>query len=202
MPARNTLRFYDAPAFYHIYNRGANKSDIFRDDMDREKFLSLLERYLDPTIRLCNRNNEEYPKYDAEINAYCLMDNHFHFLAYQQSEPDAISGLMKSLTTAYTMYFNRKYRHQGTIFQGVFRAVRITDESYLMHISRYIHMNPHAYIAYPWSSVVYYLGQPAPNWLKPDRIRDSTPGDYRAFLHDYDGKKAELAILKNELADQ
>lgn len=202
MPSKNTIRFYDAPAYYHIYNRGANKSPIFLDDADKSKFLSLIERYLNPLTLQKDGHGMPYPTYDVAVNAYCLMDNHYHLLLFQPNDSAAIHGFMKSLSTAYSMYFNFKYKHQGTIFQGVFKASRIADESYLQHISRYIHMNPRAYITYPWSSVSYYLGEASPEWLKTDSINDMTPAQYRQFLNEYEGRKEELAILKDELADQ
>lgn len=202
MPAKNTIRSYDVPAFYHVYNRGANKAPVFVDDTDKKKFVSLLERYLDESRELVDSNGASYPKFDVEVVAYCVMDNHFHLLLYQEVDADALRGLMKSVATAYTMYFNRKYKHQGAVFQGVFRASRITNESYLLHITRYIHMNPRAYRSYPWSSLRYYLGEAYPSWANPDRASDMPTRQYREFMRSYEGKKAELEILKTELADQ
>ncbi len=202
MPSKNTVRYYDAPAFYHVYNRGAHKQPIFGDDKDREKFLSLLGRHLDAGDAMRDANGNEYAKYTVDVVAYCLMSNHFHLLLYQGDDIEAISKLMKSVTIAYTMYFNRKYKHQGTIFQGVFRASHIDDESYLLHMSRYIHMNPRSYLTYRWSSIAFYLGETAPVWVKSGRIEATTQAKYREFLREYEGRKAEIALLKDQLADQ
>lgn len=201
MPSKNTLRFYDAPAFYHVYNRGANKQPIFMDDTDREKFLSLLARHLDPTVLQCDANGKQYEKHPVDLAAYCLMDNHFHLLLFQPSDPTAISKLLKSVSTAYTMHFNKRHRHQGTIFQGVFKASHIDDESYLMHISRYIHMNPFDYMTYRWSSLPYYLDTPAPGWVKPGVINDMSPAQYRDFMQSYLTEDLEPDYIREQLAN-
>ena len=195
MPARNTIREYDAPAYYHVYNRGAGERMIFADASDKYKFLSLLERYLSN-----QKAHAEYPTYDAELVAYCIMGNHYHLLLFQESDPGAISQLMKSVSTAYSMYFNRKYRAQGHVFQSVFRASRITNEPYLAHISRYIHLNPETYKTYKWSSLPYYVGKSAPVWLKPGRVRTMSAEEYQVFLEDYRDKRALLKEIKSLLA--
>ena len=201
MPIRNTTKYYDAPAYYHVYNRGAGNAQIFLDDQDRTKFLSIFARHLDPHDDSKKTDGGEYDKYDLELVAYCLMGNHFHLLIYQASDPQAITQLMRSVATAYTMYFNRKYKRYGHLFQSIFKASHITDDAYLLHITRYIHMNPRNYLRYQWSSLAYYLGAEAPAWLHSERINGMTPGQYREFLKSYEGKKAELELLKSELAD-
>ena len=201
MPTRNTIKYYDAPAYYHVYNRGAGNAPIFLDDQDRAKFLSLFARHLDLHDDAKKTDGSEYDKYDLELVAYCLMGNHFHLLIFQESDTQALTQLMRSVATAYTMYFNRKYKHCGHLFQSVFKASHITDDAYLLHITRYIHMNPRNYLRYAWSSLPYYLGKDAPTWICPERINDMSSRQYREFLVSYEGKKAELELLKNELAD-
>lgn len=200
MPAKNSIKFYDVPAFYHVYNRGAGRSPIFLDNKDRYKFLSLLQRYLDLDDDTKDANGKVYDKYDAQLVAYCLMDNHFHLLLHQEVDAQAITQLIRSVATAYTMYFNKKYKTSGHLFQGVFKARHIDDESYLAHITRYIHMNPRSYLRYQWSSIGYFLGQEVPEWLYPHLAGEMTPVQYRQFLKDYEGKKAELELLKSQLA--
>lgn len=201
MPSRNIIKQYDAPAYYHIYNRGANKSPIFIDDQDRTKFLSLFIRHLDPSDTSTKTDGSQYEKCQVELIAYCLMNNHFHLLVYQESDTTAITQLMRSVATAYTMYFNLKYKHSGHLFQGIFKASMITRDAYLLHITRYIHMNPRRYLRYQWSSIAYYLGADAPAWLNPERVNDMTADQYRNFLETYEDKKAELETLKDQLAD-
>lgn len=201
MPSKNTVRFYDAPAFYHVYNRGASKQPIFADDTDKQKFLSLLARHLDTTTLPRDSNGKEYEKYPLDLVAFCLMDNHFHLLLFQQAETNAISRLLKSVCTSYAMYYNRRHRHQGTIFQGVFKASHIDDESYLIHISRYIHMNPFDYMTYRWSSLPYYLGAETPAWVKPQVMNDMSPAQYTNFLQSYQTEQSEPDYIYEQLAN-
>lgn len=200
MPSRNTTKLYDAPAYYHVYNRGAGGQAIFPSSDDKRKFLSLIERHSPNTDATIDSAGYNYQKYDTEILAYCLMGNHFHLLLYQAEDIEAITQLMRSVSTAYSMYFNRKYKRHGHLFQSIFKASRITDESYLAHITRYIHMNPRTYKTYYWSSLKYYMGKPAPEWLNIDRIHNMKPQQYMKFLEEYEGKKAELETLKDQLA--
>ncbi len=143
---------------------------------------------------------EVYPKYDVKIVAFCLMGNHFHLLLYQEVELGDISRLMKSVATAYTMYFNRKYKSSGHLFQGPFRASRIKDEAYLAHISRYIHLNPRTYRTYYWSSLKYYLGEQSSDLVHPDLALDMTPDKYLQFLEDYVDRKELLKSIEDQLA--
>jgi REP element-mobilizing transposase RayT len=195
MPARNTIKAFEAPAFYHVYNRGAGGRKIFLDDIDRRKFMSLLRRHL---VEQPDKP-QEYPIYEAELVAYCLMGNHFHLLLYQEEDVGAISGLMRSLLTAYSMYFNLRHKSQGHLFQGVYKAARIDTESYLLHITRYIHLNPRTYRTYQWSSLRCYLGQ-ADELVKLDHIEYVSPDKYGAFLEDYEDRHKLLQEIKDQLA--
>jgi putative transposase len=199
MPSRNIVKVYDTESYYHVYNRGAGNQKLFLDANDKRKFLSLIERYVTPKE---NRDDSEksYPEFDIEINAFCLMGNHFHLLVYQMEDRDALSGLMRSVSTAYSMYFNKKYKRHGHVFQSVFKASRITDESYLKHITRYIHMNPRTYMTYRWSSLGAYLDDVCQPWIKPERVMTLSPERYKEFLREYESKKAELEDLKLQLA--
>lgn len=199
MPSRNTVKVYDAPAYYHVYNRGAGGQIIFRDAVDKAKFMSLLERYLAPRERDDSTDND-YPLYDLQLVAYCLMNNHFHLLFFQPNDPAALSGLMRSLSTAYSMYFNLRHKSQGHLFQSVFKASRITNEPYLAHITRYIHLNPAGYQTYKWSSLAYFLGKKQSAWIHPELVLDITPARYVEFLEDYEDRRLLLREIKSELA--
>lgn len=198
MPARNVTKIYVEDSYYHVYNRGVSGQEIFRDDKDYEVFLGLLKRYLDLTsTKKLNRVN--YPSFagDVSLMAYCLMPNHFHLLLHQQSK-DGMKGLLKCVSTSYSMYFNKKYQRIGAVFQQRYRAVRMTDQAQFAHISRYIHLNPKQYDTWLWSSLGYYLGDKHSTWLHTDRLPEV--GDYRAFLEDYVDRRDELKLLKDELA--
>ena len=160
MPARNAEKQYVRNCYYHLYNRGVEKRDIFIDDQDRGVFLSYLKEYLLPKGEALLHQKLADPKtspidkakilkalrmnnFSSEIQllAYALMPNHFHLLVHQKSAL-TIDTFMNSLGTRYSMYFNRKYKRVGPLYQGVYKAVPIVSEEQLLHVSRYIHRNP------------------------------------------------------------
>ncbi|MGZ6005631.1 MAG: transposase [Candidatus Saccharimonadales bacterium] len=204
MPSKNVVKIFEPNSYYHIYNRGVAKQPIFQDSKDKDYFLSLLNRHLDPDNQQFKADGTFYRKFhnDIEILCYCLMGNHLHLLIYQAREPRAISDLMRSIFTAYTMYFNHKYKRVGPLFQGVYKASKITNDNYLLHISRYIHLNPRTYKTYRYSSVAQFLGEASPVWLKPQKILDLFEGEsYANFLKDYEDYRQAFEIIKHELAN-
>lgn len=204
MPAKHTLRAYEPQSYYHIYNRGVAKLPIFLDQADKRYFLNLFTRHLDSEDGTKDSQGSPYPKFDEslELVAYCLMKNHFHLLLYVYDEPTSVTEFMRCVSTAYTMYFNRKYKRVGPLFQGRFKSSRISNDSYLMHISRYIHMNPRNYQTYTFSSLTDYLYKPRDVWLHPERILSLfEPNEYLPFLQDYEDTKRALELIKSELAD-
>lgn len=202
MPRRNVLRS-DAPeSYYHVYARGNARRRIFLDESDYLKFLDLLSRYLAPE-EVRNSVGISYPNFynKTDLLAYCLMPNHFHLLIYQRHIGD-LTSLMQSVMTSYSRYFNLKYKRSGPLYESRFRASLISDESYLEHISRYIHLNPKKWRDYEYSSLPYYLQQDTVSWVRPQRITSMfrTPKEYLSFLEDYQENKKMMDILKRELA--
>lgn len=207
MPAKNVVKSYREYSYYHVYNRGVAKQAIFLDQSDKRYFLGLVDRHLNPDSNILDRNGVPYKKYDQmlELLCYCLMKNHFHLLIYMGDSREALQRFMKSIGVAYTMYFNLKYKRVGPIFQGTFKACRIDHDDYLLHITRYIHLNPRQYEAYRYSSLLDYAGKrtPAP-WLKVGRILDLFDGDrqtYAEFVADYKENRDAFEIIKHNLAD-
>ncbi|MBL8121276.1 transposase, partial [Candidatus Saccharibacteria bacterium] len=150
MPRRNVLRM-DAPeSYYHVYARGANKHKIFLDEQDYVMFLQILERYLSPD-EMRDKNGISYPNFynNVDLLAYCLMPNHFHLLFFQRHQK-MLTSLMQSVMTSYSRYFNKKYKRTGPLFESRFRASMITDDAYLHHITRYIHLNPRYWQQYEY----------------------------------------------------
>lgn len=203
MPGRNILKEDVAESYYHIYARGANKQKIFLDEADFTFFLSLLKRYLSRE-RIATTRGIDFPKLYDNINllAYCLMHNHFHLLVFQVSEK-GMSRLMRGVMTAYGQYFNRKYHRVGHVFESSYRASRITNDTYLLHISRYIHLNPRDWRHYPYSSLSSYIGNVKRDWLSVNRILDlySSKDEYQEFLRDYEEQRDDLQSIKDELAN-
>ncbi len=207
MPGKNIEKLYVEDSFYHVYNRGLNKMDIFKEDEDYRVFFNLLKRVLGEKEQM-NKQGRVYPNFhnDLELLSYCLMSNHFHLLIRTKNKPKLLPEFMKSVMTSYVMFFNKKYGRTGPLFGKRYRAVRITSDDYLWHISRYIHLNPldigKNYTKYNYSSIQYYLKRKRSSWVKPDEILDmfkEARQDYKEFLEDYVEKKAELRELKEEL---
>ncbi|OGL29598.1 hypothetical protein A3D14_01800 [Candidatus Saccharibacteria bacterium RIFCSPHIGHO2_02_FULL_47_12] len=202
MPSKHIEKIYLEDSYYHVFNRGVNKRTIFKDETDYAVFLSLLKRYLSPEP-VKDRQGREYPSYFGKIKilAFCLMPNHFHLLVFQ-TERDAMTKLLKSVCVAYTMYFNKRYKRVGHLFQDRFKASRIYQDAYLEHISRYIHLNPDNYKEWEFSSLPYYLGSKEAAWVEPQPILDLFQGSsYEKFLSDYSEHRNMLRELKHELAD-
>lgn len=109
---------------------------------------------------------------------------------------------MRGIMTSYSMYFNKKYGLSGVLFESRYKASRISSDEYLMHISRYIHLNPKDWMAYPYSSIhSYYLS--TPEWLHPEPVVElfgSLP-KYADLLNDYVDYKKSLEQIKEELAN-
>lgn len=204
MPGKNLQRNFTEHGYYHVYNRGIDKQKIFLDAQDYKYFTSLFSRHLSKKLQ-SDRYGRDYkwlrPKVD--ILAYCWMPSHFHLLVYQKEDPRALVELMSSIGTAYTMYFNKKYKRRGPLFESNYRASLILDDSYFAHISRYIHLNPSDYKNWHYSSLSQYLGKASEEWVEPSYIaNDFTPKEYEEFVDDYLDVKNELDLLKHELADQ
>jgi len=204
MPSRNVVKQYAPESYYHIYNRGVNKQDIFKSDYDYKVFLNYLKRHLSKEPQT-DKYGRQHPHFYSEIEllAFCLMPNHFHLLVYQAQNDKAISKFLQSLSTGYSMYFNKTHNRLGGLFQGTFRASRITRDEYLQHISRYIHLNPKKYTSYSWSSLPHYLGNRNTEWVRPKRILElfKNSDDYLMYVKDYDDYKKSLGEIKYELAN-
>ena len=142
--------------YYHIYNRGNSKQKIFHDHKDYERFTSLLYACnSNNNFRIYSLNKEESP-YDFErgsllidIGAYCLMPNHFHVLVTRTKKGD-ISKFMQKVSTAYVMYYNKKYNRIGSLFEGKFKAEHLDSDPYLKYLFSYIHLNPIKLIDKEW----------------------------------------------------
>lgn len=203
MPSRNIEKFYIPDAYYHLYNRGVNKQRIFIDSADFAVFLNLLKRYLDTQPTKDNRGREYlwlHPK--IELLAFCLMPNHYHLLIYQH-EAEAITQLIRPVATAYSLYFNKKYKRRGPLFESRYKASTINKDEYLHHISRYIHLNPDEYRKWEFSSLPYYINNKEAGWLRPERITGlfSNKKEYLNFVEDHEDYEKMLNIIKSELAN-
>ena len=243
MPAKNVIKSYVADGLYHVYNRGVNKGDIFFDEKDYRVFLSYVataltakdEKKLKTIIFEESRSYKERREATQllrlknfigkiDLLAYCLMPNHFHFLLKQQGEDD-MSAFVQALMTRFTMYENRRHKRVGRVFQGPYKAVIITDDAQLLHVSRYIHQNPFSLkrrglfrldpekrlqvLRSQPSSYPNYLNEIHQEWVKPQAILSYFPKaktgilSYKAFveMQDSDLEEQSLSYIKNVVID-
>ena len=217
--------------YYHVYNRGVEKRVTFNDDRDYQRFLEIVEYYLPPNraISFSQRNRFHRPEPDIqhrvldirqrdiistplapliEIVAFCLMPNHFHFLIKVISEA-GLQNWIRLIINSYTRSFNIRWDRVGPLFQGPYKFVHISSNNQLLHLSRYIHLNP--VIAkltiktsdWRWSSMHYYHHPPQISWLKPRVILDQfrTLADYEQFIEDHIAYASSVASINKLLID-
>jgi putative transposase len=170
------LRIEYLGAWYHVMNRGISRMPIFTADEHREIFLSLLQ--------------EISALFQIEIHAYCLMDNHYHLLL--RTPLANLGKAMRHLNGVYTQRYNRMVRRDGSLFRGRYKAILIEAEKYLIHVSRYIHLNPIAANLtqqaqnFKWSSYQYYITNVTPGWLHISYIMDffKDANSYLGFINE------------------
>jgi len=203
MPSRNVIKIDIEHTFYHVYARGHGKKNVFLDDEDYRVFLNLFKRYLCNDGQKDNRGRP-YKSLNKmiDLNCYCLMPNHIHLLLYQ-IDSGAMSKLMHNILSSYSTYFNNKYELSGSIFESRYKASIVSNESYLIYISSYIHRNPKDWLDYNYSSLSYYLRNQSPDWLKPKIILDmfSSSGEYYNFLSENAKYKESFDNILRELAN-
>lgn len=155
--------------FYHIYNRGSEKRSIFESRRDYQRFLKTVQYYqfLGPKPKFSHFSQFQTFKPDSakkivDIVCYCLMPNHFHLLL-KQSVDSGITEFVSKSSNSYTKYYNTKYKRIGPLLQGEFKSVLVENDEQLVHLSRYIHLNPLVSLMvkdlkdYEWSSYREYL---------------------------------------------
>jgi len=136
--------------YYHIFNRGNNKREIFIDKFDLNRFLLSMQEFNseNPIGSIYeHRFNDKKPNKDPELVefiCYCLNPNHYHFLVRQVID-NGIVKFMHRLGTGYTKYFNQKHDNSGSLFQGTYKAKHVNNNEYLLHLSAYINLNPEAH---------------------------------------------------------
>ena len=224
MPAKNSRKEYLENGYYHLYNRGVEKRQIFVDLQDYNVFLNYLKIYLlpknitqleniilssssdlkekDTARKLLRLNN-----FSEEITllAYCLMPNHFHFFVKQKSA-GAIDQFLNSLGTRYTMYFNRKYARVGPLYQGVYKATRITTDEQFIYLTKYLHkqalvLQGHALQEQP-SSYLEYVSKRKSDWVHPEEVltyfsKSNSALSYQSFVLESE----DLSVINDIMID-
>ncbi len=173
------LRIEYEGAFYHITARGNEGREIYFANSDYEKFKSYLK--------------QAQEKYGCLLHCYVLMTNHYHLL--MQTPRGNLSKVMHYINASYTNYINKKHQRSGHLFQGRYKAILVEHDSYLLELSRYLHLNPvRAHLVaspegYPHSSYRSYISGTKDDILFRDLIlgmiskdRKVTPKHYREFV--------------------
>lgn len=156
------LRLEFPGALYHVTSRGDRRENIYEDDIDREKFLSIV--------------GDVVITYNWVCHTYCLMDNHYHLII---ETPDGnLSGGMRQLNGVFTQASNRRHQRNGHLFQGRYKAILVDKDSYLLELTRYVVLNPVRAKGmltqiddWPWSSYPAMIGLIAsPAWFTSDWV--------------------------------
>lgn len=205
---------------YHVFNRGINHQPTFTSKREFERALLTTKFYqlskpparLSKVLQLPKDLKEDILKsLDkaeklVEIISFCLMPNHFHLLLKQKID-GGITKFVGNFQNSYTRYRNIKNKSDGPIFLTQFKAIRIITDEQLIHVSRYIHLNPYtSYVIkslaqlkqYPWSSFKYFLTEKH-GFIKPDLVMGmfKNPKAYEQFVYDQADYQRELKAIKH-----
>jgi len=198
---------------YHVCSRGVEQRKIFLNDRDHLRFLSLLHHCLPvgpiqsySVAKRLKRKSQNLKEGEGlvDVLVYCLMSNHFHLLVRENVEA-GVTRYFQRLLNSYARYFNVKYRRSGSLFAGPFRAVAVDGDEYLLHVSRYIHLNPyvasmvHDPFSYRWSSLGEYTGDSAAgDYCHTAFITGLvSPADYKKFVADQADYAREIEGIKH-----
>ena len=192
MPYRRDV--FTPGQYYHIYNRGAGKGQIFFNEGNYEYLLRLVKRY--------------YQKHCATVIAYCLMPNHYHFLLRQETD-ELLSKFVGVLFNAYAQALNTQQERTGTLFEGRFKYKCVDKWEYLVSLCRYIHRNPvkARLVSKPedwlYSNYREWIG------LRSGELKDETfiqdhfpnPEEYISFVNDVEDEKKSYEKISKYLFD-
>ncbi len=155
--------------YYHIFNRGVDKREIFSEHEDLSRFFQSMEEFntINPIGSIFENSFRKlglgHPVSKSErlvsFVCYCLNTNHYHFILKQLVDK-GIEKFMQRLGNGYTKYFNNKYNRSGSLFQGNYKAIHINSNEYLLHISAYVNLNNKVHqleCSLSWSSWREYI---------------------------------------------
>ncbi|MBI4999512.1 transposase [Candidatus Gottesmanbacteria bacterium] len=203
--------------FYHLFNRGSDKRDIFLQPRDyiRLRLTFYYYQFLGPKPKFSNFAKFKLKTFKPptetkliEIICYCLMSNHFHFLV-RQLKDNGISIFMSQLSNSYTKYFNTKYKRIGPLLQGAYKSIRVESDEQLIHLSRYIHLNPIVsqisknLESYQWSSYHEYMLEKGMLCSTKEILGFfASKVEYKKFLEDQINYGQTLELIKHHRVDE
>jgi len=206
MASKNLLRTNEEGVYSHIYNKGIENKVIFNDKQDCETFLGYLKDYLTPPQ--AHENIKEpfilhgrvyhgvphQPKNylnKVELVAYNVMPDHFHLVLHQLVR-GSMEGLIRSLCTRYSIYFNKKYKRTGSLFAGPYKSIKINSEHDLLHLTRFLHHCAGN------SSYTAYMSEKETSWVKSQYVMSLIKvgnGNYKDFVENYEPNEKEKEII-------
>lgn len=207
---------------YHVFNRSIAHQPIFTNSHDTTRFLNVLDfyRFEKPKIRYSHYtrlNIEQKERFRKNlqhssppivaITAFAIMPNHFHFLITQQKH-DGIKNFLSQIQNSYAKYYNTKHKREGSLFQEMFKAVRIETDEQFIHVARYIHLNPvTSYILknqeelerYPLTSFSSYLNNANHSFLSKNHLMQyfKNTNKLKEFTFDQVNYQRELSHIKH-----
>jgi putative transposase len=230
MPTKNIQRVDRGGICLHVYNRGILKETLFHDEQDYEVFLGYLRDYLIPlpsresikkpfTVRgrafsgIPHQPKNYYDK--VGLIAYSLRPTHFHLLLRQKTR-GSLQRFMRSLSTRYSMYFNKKYQRSGPLLDGPYKSIQIDDATHLLYLTRYFHHHPREGkgddLIKGYSSYADYLGKRETPWVKVDTVlsffenfkNGSLKGikSYKDFVEKYSLNQKEKELLEKIIIEK
>lgn len=204
---------------YHVFNRSIAKQPIFLNQRDYKRALGVISfyRHHKPSIRFSHYNRlsadlkqkfiDQLAKENPllEMLTFCIMPNHVHFLI-KQLKDDAISEFMRNFQHSYSKYFNEKNGRVGSLFQSMFKAVLVENDEQLLHVSRYIHLNPVSSSLirlenlqeYPWGSFREYSSEQY-KLTNPKIILSyfKSKNEFIKFVYDQAEQQKKLQAIKH-----
>lgn len=216
--ATNRKLVFANDQIYHVFNRGVERRPTFTNKRELQRALDTLKYYQYSKLPfklsrflLLEENKKQEVLFSLkdkqiEILAYCLMPNHFHFLLKQNQE-NGISNFVSNFTNSYTKFFNTRNERIGPLFQGRFKAVIVESDEQLIHLSRYIHLNPvTAFLMkpenladYSWSSFPEFINLSSENITNKNIILEFFPSvsKYKQFVIDQVDYAKQLEVIKH-----
>ena len=210
---------------YHVFNRTIYKGAIFNSAGNCERAVETIKFYLpeNATIRYSHfllLNKEDRSNFlkqmlnsprIVDLISYCIMPTHFHLLLRQNSE-DGIEKFMRKFLISFTKYFNLKNNGEGPLFKSQFKSVKIEDESQLLHVNRYIHLNPFSSKIvknisdlenYRWSSLPEYIGKSMESICEKSIILSNfkNAAEYRKFVFDQADYQKRLKEIRHLIVE-
>jgi putative transposase len=196
---------------YHIYNRSIGKIPIFQGYREKALFLDSINYYLQENppmkfsvYRKSTKTASLDKKMIVSIINYCIMPTHFHFTLKQNIE-NGIPKFIQRISNSFAHYFNLKFRRHGHLFEDRFKSVLVEDDEQLLHLSRYIHLNPVTDRLvenpedYEYSSFNSYLGRKNSDIINSAIVMENfaSYNDYRKFVLDQKDYQRNLALIKH-----